>query len=318
MDSRATRIAAAGALSAGLVSASIPADATTGQPVSAAASSTRYVVTDISSLTVRSGPGTSYAKVGSVMPGTVVTGTSSGSWFRITAGDWVGRYVHADYLRTATPISATVIYTYGTVNARSAPRWGASVRGTYGAGAKITGHAAGDWVSTSRGYVYRAALVTGVNGQLPAASLCALPTSWNSPGSFGGTASYQGQQYKVSYTSGTVRYANCHAARALSRLQEAYRAATGRYARIDLAYRSLDEQKYWAGVFGIGRAAAPGTSNHGYGLAIDFRETGAAGEEFGWGGSGWKWLAANAPKYGFSNPFRYGTAGESYHWEIRG
>jgi hypothetical protein len=54
-------------------------------------------------------------------------------------------------------------------------------------------------------------------------------------------------------------------------------------------------------------AAAPGTSNHGLGLAVDFDITPA----------NHAWLAANAARFGFSNPF--GTsydATENWHWEF--
>jgi hypothetical protein len=61
---------------------------------------------------------------------------------------------------------------------------------------------------------------------------------------------------------------------------------------------------------GKGPAAIPGTSNHGYGLAVDFAtsalRTIAPGDQL------YDWLAANAIKYGFKRIQR-----ESWHWEYQ-
>ncbi|HWV79445.1 MAG TPA: M15 family metallopeptidase, partial [Isoptericola sp.] len=58
-------------------------------------------------------------------------------------------------------------------------------------------------------------------------------------------------------------------------------------------------------------AAVPGTSNHGWGLAVDIcPET--------YSGSRWDWLAANAPAYGWDNPDWARPGGSKYepwHWE---
>jgi len=72
-------------------------------------------------------------------------------------------------------------------------------------------------------------------------------------------------------------------------------------------YRTYEDQvKFWnLYISGKGNLAArPGTSNHGWGLAVDVK--GASS----YGGSIFKWLAENAKSFGFSNDVR----GEPWHW----
>lgn len=62
-------------------------------------------------------------------------------------------------------------------------------------------------------------------------------------------------------------------------------------------------------------AAVPGTSNHGWAVAIDWSGVGAKGS------TRWNWLMANAPRFGWTNPLwaRDGKPGngseEPWHWE---
>lgn len=200
-------------------------------------------------------------------------------------------------------------------NIRSGPGMNYRVVGSYGPHAKVSGTrvGTGPWVRTGLGYVNKGNLETtttnpsALNGRFPTSALCAVPKVFNSPDSFA-----------PGYTKDTQRYLNCDDLPYLKALEVAYKRQFGHYALIDLTYRSLAEQQYWYNKFGIPRAAYPGTSNHGYGLAVDFRETDKPGEEFGWGGTGQKWLAANAGRWGFNNPFPSGTAGESYHFQFIG
>lgn len=78
------------------------------------------------------------------------------------------------------------------------------------------------------------------------------------------------------------------------------------------SYRSYDEQVDLArrkGIYGRGGiAAVPGTSNHGWGLAVDLG--GGANEE---GSKQNEWLKQNASRFGFA-----GLAGEPWHWEYKG
>lgn len=76
-------------------------------PASAEAASTGTFAVTASPLNVRSGPGTSYAKVGTLAYGTKITATTSGTWRKITAGTFTGRWVHSAYLRAAIGTSST-------------------------------------------------------------------------------------------------------------------------------------------------------------------------------------------------------------------
>lgn len=79
-------------------------------------------------------------------------------------------------------------------------------------------------------------------------------------------------------------------------------------------YRSYEQQ---AGLWNGGKngmAAPPGKSNHGWGIAIDF--TGAD-----WNTPVYKWLVANAGKFGFAHPSwaqADGSKPEPWHWEYVG
>jgi LAS superfamily LD-carboxypeptidase LdcB len=61
-------------------------------------------------------------------------------------------------------------------------------------------------------------------------------------------------------------------------------------------------------------AAAPGTSNHGWGLAVDL-----SGGMSSYGSAQYKWMRENAPKYGWDNPTWARAGGnkhEPWHWEF--
>ncbi len=63
-------------------------------------------------------------------------------------------------------------------------------------------------------------------------------------------------------------------------------------------------------------AAVPGTSNHGWGVAVDL---GCGAESFGT--PMYRWLKANAPRYGFVHPAWAepgGSRPEPWHWEYVG
>jgi len=107
-------------------------------------------------------------------------------------------------------------------------------------------------------------------------------------------------------------YLRPDAALSLSALNESFRASFGREMCLVASYRDLDTQyelKASRGYF----AASPGTSMHGWGLAIDLcsKETGDS-EVF-------SWLWANAPSYGWQNPSWAQLGGSKYepwHWEF--
>ncbi|MGA4507439.1 peptidoglycan-binding protein [Propionibacteriaceae bacterium G1746] len=72
------------------------------------------------------------------------------------------------------------------------------------------------------------------------------------------------------------------------------------------AYRTYDEQVYFWNLYLSGKgnlAARPGTSNHGWGLAVDI---GVAP----YGSTKYNWLNANAGRWGFNDD----VSGEPWHW----
>ncbi|MGF1645318.1 MAG: M15 family metallopeptidase [Kineosporiaceae bacterium] len=94
-------------------------------------------------------------------------------------------------------------------------------------------------------------------------------------------------------------------------LNEAYAAHFGRDMCLTSSYRTyaqqvaVKRQKGWL-------AAQPGTSEHGYGLAVDL----CGGVESG--GEAYWWLRENAPAFGWDNPTwarPEGSKTELWHWE---
>jgi len=77
---------------------------------------------------------------------------------------------------------------------------------------------------------------------------------------------------------------------------------------INNAYRSYDKQVEMANRLGLysrgGKAAVPGTSNHGWGTAVDLNVRSNPGA--------FQWLQQNGVRYGFNN-----IAREPWHWEIK-
>lgn len=106
-------------------------------------------------------------------------------------------------------------------------------------------------------------------------------------------------------------YLRPDAAVSLSALNEAFRTAFGRDMCLVASYRDLETQYavkaelgYWA--------ASPGTSNHGWGLAVDICSKETGNSEI------YSWLWTNAPAYGWQNPAWAQVGGEKYepwHWE---
>lgn len=130
------------------------------------------------------------------------------------------------------------------------------------------------------------AVDNAANGQIAAADLCTL---WD------GTNMLRGD-----------------AAVTLADLNLTFRAAFDRDLCITDSYRTLAEQRRLAYTKG-GLAATPGTSNHGWGLAIDLcsSETNSSAVM--------TWLNDNGPTYGWENPpwAKRGGSGphEPWHWE---
>jgi hypothetical protein len=124
------------------------------------------------------------------------------------------------------------------------------------------------------------------NGQIPTEALCQL---------------------------GVYRHAlRCDAAAGYAAMGEAYEAEFGVRLCVTDSYRSLAGQ---IDAFSRkpGLAAVPGTSNHGWALAVDL----CGGIHRG-GSEQWRWMTANAGRFGFVQPAWAGPGGEKpepWHWE---
>ncbi|MCG7286357.1 M15 family metallopeptidase [Cellulomonas sp. ACRRI] len=120
----------------------------------------------------------------------------------------------------------------------------------------------------------------GSNGHMPASAMCQVP--WGTD------------------QLGFAQYLRCDAADALTALNEAFRAQFGAPVDMDLTYRSYEDQVAMKAAFG-GLAAAPGTSSHGLGTALDVQEWPGT---YGFGTARYDWLVANGPTYGWYAPAR--------------
>ncbi|MCL2594819.1 MAG: M15 family metallopeptidase [Promicromonosporaceae bacterium] len=105
------------------------------------------------------------------------------------------------------------------------------------------------------------------------------------------------------------------AAEALEALNVSYRAAFGRNLMVTSSYRSFAGQVTARETHGH-LAADPGTSNHGWGIAVDLTDQVQAFHT-----PEHQWLRANAPTYGWHLPAwarEDGGLPEPWHWEFHG
>jgi septal ring factor EnvC (AmiA/AmiB activator) len=128
------------------------------------------------------------------------------------------------------------------------------------------------------------------NGAIPLSALCPL---WGAPG----------------------HYLRADAAHAFGQLTEAYAAQHGQPLCVGDSYRPLDSQvQLYATKPGL--AAVPGTSNHGWGTAVDL-----CGGVESFGTREHEWMRANAPLHGWFHPAwaqQGGSRPEPWHWEFGG
>jgi hypothetical protein len=131
---------------------------------------------------------------------------------------------------------------------------------------------------------------TYANGTIPAAALCPL---WGAPG----------------------QLLRADAAAAFERLAKAYAAEFASPLCVTDSYRPLAEQvRVFAAKPTL--AARPGTSNHGWGTALDL-----CGGIQSFGTSQHLWMQAHAPLYGWFHPAwaePTGSKPEPWHWEFGG
>jgi hypothetical protein len=105
------------------------------------------------------------------------------------------------------------------------------------------------------------------------------------------------------------------AARDFIAMREAYRRDTGFDLLITDSYRSYEAQVVCKRLKPI-LCAVPGTSNHGWGLAVDVNFYASGGHS-----RLQRWLYANAPRYGWHHPAwarPSGSKPEEWHWEYWG
>jgi hypothetical protein len=87
------------------------------------------------------------------------------------------------------------------------------------------------------------------------------------------------------------------------------------YIKVNSAYRTREDQeriKIDSIKTGI-KAAAPGTSNHGFGLAVDLANASGVRINPNLTPKEWKWIQENKGKYGFNN---LDNSGESHHYNF--
>jgi hypothetical protein len=103
------------------------------------------------------------------------------------------------------------------------------------------------------------------------------------------------------------------AAVAIAKLNIAYKQRFGKAICLTDTYRSLADQRRLKALK-PGLAAVAGTSQHGWGLAVDL-----CGGVDNYGSTAYRWLRANGPAYGWDNPdwALPGGSGptEPWHWE---
>nr|BFF06607.1 hypothetical protein GCM10023233_15760 [Brevibacterium otitidis] len=100
------------------------------------------------------------------------------------------------------------------------------------------------------------------------------------------------------------------AAVAFAEMNAAFKAETGKDMAITDSYRTLESQVSVAGRK-PGLAARPGTSMHGWGVALDFGggAASASGEQY-------NWLVKHGAEYGWENPdWAKRSKYEPWHWE---
>lgn len=100
------------------------------------------------------------------------------------------------------------------------------------------------------------------------------------------------------------------AAVSFAKMNAAFKKDTGKELAVTDSYRSLESQISVA-ERKPGFAARPGTSNHGWGIALDL----GGGTETGTGPQ-YEWLVANGKKFGWENPdWAQRNSYELWHWE---
>ena len=250
--------------------------------------------------------------VGLYTPGTQVAGTKlDNGWVQTADGFVYGAYVkqvdEAPTPPTPEPPTTEVIrYVDPAGGAQftgvyAGPSYGSGYKGSVAEGYVLRGNftADGQWFQagptsfvpvahlTDVHYAY-----TGTNGRLDPNTLCDNPIP--------------GQEHQL---------LQCGAVAPLAGLNKEFKNTFGHDLKLGECYRTYETQVLYKIRRGFW-AATPGTSQHGWAAACDLSEPES---ELGFGTAKYKWLDANAPRFGWENPSwaREGAYKPEYwHWEF--
>lgn len=157
----------------------------------------------------------------------------------------------------------------------------------------------------------------GRTGACSAGNYTAVGTE---PGPWGGYENGQIPEYELTpIIWNTSIWLRPDAADALTKMNAAYNAEFGRDLTLNDGYRNLEAQYDAKAQYGD-EAAEPGTSNHGWAMAIDFGDI--DGNRLPETDATFTWLVEHAGEYGWVNP-PWALAGgvgpyEPWHWEYWG
>ncbi len=135
------------------------------------------------------------------------------------------------------------------------------------------------------------------------------------------------KRIKAGDVKGTLNgsaYLEKHAAKWFEKLQEAYHKEFKVYIYVTDSFRTYEGQlackQKWVAKGHPEKAAAPGTSLHGWGIAVDIGDATRSGS-INFNTPTYNWLRANAPRFKYDNPTwaRPGAKNpEPWHWEYQG
>lgn len=155
----------------------------------------------------------------------------------------------------------------------------------------------------------------GPTGNYPAAT-GTPPGPW---GGFSNGLIDAAQLSPVPWSNTTSIYLRGDATNALIALNEAFRSDFGYNLPLNDGYRSFQDQVHAKLIYGA-NAATPGTSNHGWAMAVDVADRN--GYQIGFSDPIYIWLKRYGPTFGWAHPdwAEPGGAGpdEAWHWEFYG
>ncbi|GAA1406658.1 hypothetical protein AUR04nite_05480 [Glutamicibacter uratoxydans] len=330
-----------------VAAAPIPAQgaAVVAAPAVVSSTAVKLWVKPTTRLNIRTGPGTKYASIAKIDKGqpAYATAKSSNDWYKITTKGKTG-WVSGSYVRTCSKGCEIDAGPYTTNRAGLTDRYYSRLAGTdlYASvnGAKRIGDIpANSIVYRDLAWERKAGQVSGwfyvrtqgADGWMKSSALKRTSSAKTSNTTKVTAAAVRRQSNgnipaSMLAAAGWDKEKTLLAAPAvadLTKLNTAFKNKFGKNLDIDLAYRTLDTQKFFYSELGPYIAAKPGTSNHGWGLAIDFPES----YNYSFSGKYYKWLKANSSKYNWvhrKNLEQYRSDGsknpyaEAWHFEYVG